>query len=208
MNQKKLTGIAACAVAGMLTAMTAGAQTGSSMGSTGTSGSMAKMSSADTKFMTEAAQGGMEEVELGKLAATNGSNADVKTFGQRMVDDHSKANDQLKQVAQSKGVTLPTEVNKSQQKDIDKLSKLNGDAFDRAYMKMMVQDHKKDVAEFKKESKSAKDADVKSFASTTLPTLEDHLKMAQDTASKVGGSHTASMSKHTTHTKKTSSSGQ
>jgi formate dehydrogenase assembly factor FdhD len=74
-------------------------------------------------------------------------------------------------------------------------------------MKMMVSDHKKDVAEFKKESKSGKDTDVKSFASTTLPTLQDHLKMAQDAAAKVGGTHTASMTKKTTHThtKKTTS---
>jgi len=174
----------------------------------GKMGKMGKVSAADKTFMTKAAQGGMEEVELGKLAASNASNADVKTFGQRMVDDHSKANDQLKQVAQGKGVTLPTDVNKMQRKDIDKLSKLNGEAFDRAYMKMMVSDHKKDVAEFKKESKSGKDADVKSFASTTLPTLQDHLKMAQDTASKVGGgTKSASMSKHhTTKTKKTTTS--
>jgi putative membrane protein len=114
----------------------------------------------------------------------------------------------LKQVAQSKGVTLPAGVTKAQQKDIDKLSKMTGAGFDQAYMKMMVKDHKKDVAEFKKESKSGKDADVKSFAGTTLPTLEDHLKMAQDTASKVGGTKTASMTKHTSKTKKTSTSGQ
>jgi putative membrane protein len=175
----------------------------SSMGHAGT---MGKMSAKDKKFMMDAATGGMEEVALGKLAASNASDADVKSFGQRMVDDHSKANDQLKQVAQSKGVTLPADVTKSQQKDIDKLSKMNGAAFDSAYMKMMVSDHKKDVAEFSKEAKSGADTDVKSFASTTLPTLQDHLKMAQDAAAKVGGTHSASMTtKTTTHTKKTTS---
>src|ERR1051326_5779397 len=140
-NRKKLTGMAAIAMAGLLTAMTpAWAQTGStsgsnttgtSSGSMGTSGSMSHdtmgmVSSADKKFMTEAAQGGMEEVELGKLAAANGSDPDVKSFGQKMVDDHSKANDQLKQLAQTKGVTLPTDMTKSQHKDMDKLSKMTG----------------------------------------------------------------------------------
>lgn len=225
-TRKKLTGMAAIAMAGLLTAMTpAVAQTGGAMGTEpgamGTSGSMshgtmdkggmmAKMSAADKKFMTAAAQGGMEEVELGKLAAANGSDPDVKTFGQRMVDDHSKANDQLKQVAQTKGVTLPTDVTKSQRNEINKLSKMTGASFDKAYMKMMVKDHKKDVAEFQKESKSAKDADVKSFAGTTLPTLQEHLQMAQTTAGKVGAgtTHTASMGKHhTKSSKKTSTTG-
>src|SRR6185369_15516224 len=118
----------------------------------------------------------------------------VKAFGQKMVDDHSKANDQLKQLAQTKGVTLPTDMTKAQHKDMDQLSKMTGDAFDKAYVKMMVKDHKKDVAEFSKESKSAKDADLKSWAGTTLPTLEEHLKMIQDISGKMGGM-TTSMSK-------------
>jgi len=219
MTKKKLTGMAAVAVAGLLTTMTpAAAQTGGAMGTEpggmGTSGSMShdnmgkggmtgKVSAADKKFMMKAAQGGMEEVELGKVAAANPSNADVKAFGQKMVDDHSKANDQLKQLAQTKGVTLPTDMTKAQHKDMDQLSKMTGDAFDKAYVKMMVKDHKKDVAEFSKESKSAKDADLKSWAGTTLPTLEEHLKMIQDISGKMGGM-TTSMSKKST-TKKTSS---
>jgi putative membrane protein len=213
-TKKRLTGMAAITVAGLLTAMTpATAQTGGAMGTEpgamGTSGSMShdmgkggmtgKVSAADKKFMMNAAQGGMEEVEMGKVAAANGSSADVKAFGQKMVDDHSKANDQLKQLAQTKGVTLPTDMTKAQHKDMDKLSKMTGASFDKAYMKMMVKDHKKDVAEFQKESKSAKDADLKSWAGTTLPTLQDHLKMAEDTASKVGATgatKSASMGKH------------
>ena len=227
-TRKKLTGMAAIAMAGLLAAMTpAWAQTGSTSGGTttgtGSMGSsdtmshgsmshdtMGKVSAADKRFMTEAAQGGMEEVELGKLAAANGADADVKTFGQRMVDDHTKANDQLKQVAQSKGVTLPTEVTKSQRNEINKLSKMTGASFDKAYMKMMVKDHKKDVAEFQKESKSAKDTDVKSFAGTTLPTLEEHLQMAETTAGKVGagGNTQASMGKHHMKSSKTGTPGQ
>jgi putative membrane protein len=127
--------------------------------------------------------GGMEEVELGQLAAQKASSPEVKNFGQHMVDDHSKANDQLKQLATQKGVTLPASMSAAQKQDVNKLSKLSGAAFDSAYVSMMVKDHKKDVAEFQKESKSGKDSDVKSWASTTLPTLEDHLKMVQGISS-------------------------
>src|SRR5262249_48933234 len=111
--------------------------------------------------------------------------------------DHSKANDQLKQVAQQKNVQLPTALDAKHKATVDRLSKLSGDAFDKAYMKEMLSDHKKDVAAFKKESTAGHDADVKQFASSTLPTLEDHLKLAQDTASKVGVSATAGTSGHT-----------
>ena len=158
--------------------------------STGTTGGTTSsgLSSADRKFITSAAQGGMLEVELGKIAAQKASNAYVKTFGQRMVDDHSKANDQLKQLASQKGVTLSDKLSPAKQKDVDKYNKLSGAAFDRSYISHMVADHKQDVAEFQKESKNGKDADVKSWASTTLPTLQDHLKMAQETSSKLHGS--------------------
>ena len=141
--------------------------------------SSTKLSSSDRKFIEEAAQGGMAEVQLGKLAADKASSADVKKFGQKMVDDHSKADDQLKQLATSKGVTLPTSLDKSSQREMDKLSKLSGADFDREYMKTMVSDHKKDVSEFKSEASKAKDPEVKQFASSTLPTLEDHLNLAQ-----------------------------
>jgi len=139
----------------------------------------------DKKFVWNAAVGGMEEVQLGQLAAQKASDPDVKSFGQRMVDDHSKANDQLKTLASQKGVTLPTTLPSAEKQDVAKLSKLSGAAFDREYMSMMVKDHKKDVSEFDKETKQARDTDVKSFAKSTLPTLRDHLKMAEDTYSKV-----------------------
>ncbi|HET9750580.1 MAG TPA: DUF4142 domain-containing protein [Casimicrobiaceae bacterium] len=138
-----------------------------------------KVSSSDRKFMEKAAQGGMAEVQLGKLATEKASAPEVKQFGQRMVDDHSKANDQLKQLASQKGVTLPTTMDKSAQKEHDRLSKLSGAEFDREYMKHMVSDHKKDVSEFKSEASKAKDADLKQWAQTTLPVLEEHLKLAQ-----------------------------
>ncbi len=140
----------------------------------------------DAAFVKKAAEGGLAEVEMGKLAADKASDDDVKKFGQRMVDDHSKANDQLKQVASQKGITIPTEINAKDSAEKDRLSKLSGQDFDRAYMRSMVMDHTKDVAEFKKEAKSGSDSDVKNFASQTLPTLQDHLKSARETASKVG----------------------
>jgi putative membrane protein len=134
----------------------------------------------DQHFVTEAAQGGLAEVELGKLAADKATNADIKKFAQRMVDDHGKANDELKTLAQNKNITLPSTIDAKHKATIDRLSKLSGEQFDRAYAQDMLKDHQKDVAAFRMESKSGKDADVKSWAAKTLPTLEEHLKMAQD----------------------------
>jgi len=150
----------------------------------------------DQAFVKEAAIGGLAEVQLGNLANEKASNSDVKQFGERMVTDHSKANDELKQVAQKQNVQLPTDLDAKHKALVARLSKLSGDAFDKAYMKEMLSDHKHDVAAFKKESSSGKDADVKQFASSTLPTLEDHLKLAQDTASKVGVSGATGTSGH------------
>jgi putative membrane protein len=147
-----------------------------------------QVSSADRMFMNKAAQGGMAEVKLGQLASEKASAQPVKDFGMRMVNDHSQANDKLKGIASSKGVTLPDSVSPKDKALYDRLSGLSGDSFDRAYMQAMVKDHNEDVAEFRKESKMAKDSDVQSFASMTLPTLEDHLRMAKDTASKLGAS--------------------
>jgi putative membrane protein len=141
---------------------------------------------ADQAFAKEAAVGGMAEVELGNLAKDKASSADVKQFGDRMATDHGKANDELKQWASQKSVTLPTELDAKHKATRDRLSKLSGDAFDKAYMHEMVMDHQHDVAAFKHESTAGKDADLKAWAGKTLPTLQDHLKMAQDTASKVG----------------------
>jgi len=134
---------------------------------------------AEQGFLNEAARGGLMEVELGRVATQNAATDRVKDFGQRMVDDHSKANDDLKGLASRENVTLPTAVSKDEQKQIDRLSKLHGAAFDKAYMQAMLQDHEKDVAKFRQESKTARDPDVKDFASRTLPTLEEHLRMAQ-----------------------------
>ena len=137
--------------------------------------------SADRKFAEKAAIGGMAEVELGNLAQQKASNDQVKQFGARMVQDHSKANDELKQVAGTKGIQLPASLDKKHQQDVERFQKMTGAQFDKAYMSHMVADHKQDVSEFKKEANSGKDADIKGFASKTLPTLEEHLKLAQTT---------------------------
>lgn len=142
---------------------------------------------ADRGFMEKAAQGGMAEVELGKLAEENAQNQDVKDFGKRMVEDHSKAGDQLKQVASQQGVTLPTDLSAKDNATKKRLSQLHGDAFDKAYMNDMVADHREDVAEFKHESSAGRDPQVKQWATQTLPTLEEHLKMAEQVDAKVGG---------------------
>ena len=169
---------------------------------TGHAKSTAAKSSTADPFAKEAAAGGLAEVAFGNLAKQKAASADVKAFGDRMVTDHSKANDELKQWAASNNVTLPSDLDAKAKATQERLSKLSGDAFDKAYMKDMVADHKKDVAAFKKESTSGKNADLKAWAGKTLPTLEDHLKMAQDTASKVGaGAATAPKSKTGKHKK-------
>lgn len=141
--------------------------------------SRSKVDAADRSFMRKAARGGMLEVELGKVAQQKAMNDQVKQFGARMEQDHSKANGELKQIAANKGVDLPAAPNKKEQKEMDKLKNMSGAEFDRAYMKHMVADHKKDIAAFEREAKDGRDADVKSFAEKTLPTLRQHLEMAQ-----------------------------
>jgi putative membrane protein len=152
----------------------------------------AQLSAGDRTFVKNAAMGGLMEVELGRLATEKASNADVKQFGQRMVDDHGKANEQLTTIAKEKNVEVPTALTGKAKADYDRLSKLSGEQFDRAYMQMMVQDHRKDVAEFRKQSTSAKDTDVKSFVTQTLPTLEEHLKAAQQAETSIRGARATS----------------
>jgi putative membrane protein len=145
-----------------------------------------KPSAADTKFVHEAAVGGMAEVSLGKLAAEKATSPEVKQFAQRMVEDHSKANDELKAYATQKSVTLPAEPDAAAKAIEARLSKLSGAAFDKAYMQDMVKDHDKDVAAFTHASTSASDSDLKAWAAKTLPTLKEHQTMAKSIHAKVG----------------------
>jgi len=139
------------------------------------------LAGADKTFVEKAAMGGMAEVELGKLAQQKAASDQVKQFGARMAADHAKANDELKQIAGTKGMQLPSALDGKHRKDMDRLQKLSGPAFDKAYMSHMLEDHRHDVAEFKKEAGDGRDADVKGFASKTLPTLQEHLQLAQST---------------------------
>lgn len=128
----------------------------------------------DAKFAVAAANGGMAEVMVGKLAQDKGS-ASVKDFGSMMVKDHSAANDELMTLAKSKNIALPTVVSADEQKHFDELGKKSGADFDKAYVKLMVSDHKTDIKEFEDASKNVKDPDLKAFAVKTLPTLKMHL---------------------------------
>jgi putative membrane protein len=126
-------------------------------------------------FWSEAAIGGMAEVELGKLAAQKAKNADVKKFAQMMVTDHSKANDELKSLAQKKNITLPTALDSAHRADVDELKSESQEDFDKEYVEMMVDDHEKDVAFFQRQADTGTDPDAKAFAAKTLPVLKKHL---------------------------------
>lgn len=134
----------------------------------------------DKKFLKDAAEGGMAEVELGKLAAEKATSPDVKQFGQKMVDDHTKANDQLKEVASKESVNIPDGLDSKHQSRIDKLSKLSGPQFDKAYMKDQLKDHQQDVQEFQSEAQYGTDPNIKQFATQTLPVLQQHLELAKN----------------------------
>jgi putative membrane protein len=143
------------------------------------------VSSGDKTFVMKAAQGGMTEVQLGQIAADKGSSPDVKDFGSKMVTDHGKANDELKSIATSKGLTIPDKLDAKHQAMVDKMNGMSGDAFDKAYVKAMVMDHKKDNVLFATEASSGKDSDIKAFAGKTDETVKMHLSMIQDIQSKM-----------------------
>jgi len=141
----------------------------------------------DQQFVMKASAAGLAEVNLGKLAATRASNADVKKFGQHMVDDHTKANKELATIADKKKLTVAMTMDPTHEQAFAKLSKLEGAEFDKQFMHQMVQDHEEAVSLFSAKAKDAKDEDLKAFAEKTLPTLKEHLKMARETHDKVKG---------------------
>jgi predicted outer membrane protein len=174
--------------AGTTRAEGAKSHTSGASGAAGATGSGADLSKADRKAMMDMAVANMAEVETGKLALSKSQNAEVKTFAQQMIDDHGKALSELQTLAQQKGVTLPTELDAKHKSMAAKLEKLSGDAFDKEYMKQAgVNDHKATHAKLQKISKSAKDADVKAAATKTIPTVEQHLKAAQQMSSAKSG---------------------
>jgi putative membrane protein len=148
----------------------------------------ARQDPSDRMFVVNTAKAGLAEVELGKLATRNASSDQVKQFAQRMVDDHSKANEELKTLAQQKNITFPTGLDPQDKALYDRLSILKGEAFDRDYMRMMVMGHQQVANEFRAKSSTATDSDVKAWAAKTLPTIEAHLKQAQATSAAMGTS--------------------
>lgn len=148
--------------------------------------SSAKLSASDQKFFEKAAGGGLAEVAAGQLASSTSGNADVKSFANQMVKDHTKANNELTQLAQAKGVTLPQAPDAAHQEDLGKLKQKQGADFDKAYVKGQVSDHKATISLFKKAAKS-KDPDIAAFAQKTLPTLKMHLVMVKGLQQKLPG---------------------
>jgi putative membrane protein len=151
--------------------------TGSSASGAAASGTVSK---ADQKMMKDLAQANMAEIEAAKLAQEKSSNEDVKTFAQKMIDDHTKASEQLQQLAQAKSVTLPTELDSKHKAEVKKLGALSGDKFDKKYMAQGgVSDHRKAHAMLSHIEKSAKDSDLKTLASNMMPTINEHWQMAK-----------------------------
>ena len=144
----------------------------------GSAQSSAPPDSATVMFITKAASGGMMEVQLGNIAQEQGQNQRIKDFGAMMVRDHGKANDELKSIASGKNVTISDSLMPEHKHHVTDLQKRKGAAFDKAYMNMMVQDHRKDIQEFEKASNNLSDGEVKAFATRTLPTLKAHLDSA------------------------------
>lgn len=158
------------------------------------------LSRSERRFIEKAARGGMEELEQSKLAMDKAQNPQVRELAKRIVDDHSKANAELMKLASAKGVTAPATMEGSERRNLERLAKKTGTGFDREYTDDMVDEHQKDVREFRSMAKSSKDADLKAFAASTLPTLEQHLQMAKATESAVkkAGRDTAGSGSSTT----------
>jgi putative membrane protein len=162
----------------------ASAQNSNSSTTSRPSGSMSQsmmVSSMDKKFMMEAAMGGKAEVAMAQLALTRSSSDSVKQYAQQMIDDHTKAGDELMQVATMKGITLPMEPDAKHKALLAKMQGLSGAEFDSMYIKMAgVKDHENMQKLFMSESSKGKDADAKGFAAKTLPTVQEHLRMARE----------------------------
>lgn len=138
----------------------------------------AKMGSMDRTFATKAAQGGMAEVQAGRIALQRGIDGGVRTFAQRMVDDHSRANRALQRIAMQQGIILPAHTDAAHQMALARLSSISGPQFDKVYIKGQVKDHVATVALFKREAAYGRNAALRQFAAKTLPTLQSHTRMS------------------------------
>jgi predicted outer membrane protein len=149
-------------------------------------GQAMKAGDKDQQFLRHAASDGLAEVQLGQMAAERSTNPEVQRFGQRMASDHTKANQELMALAQSKNISIPKDIEKKHQKAAGTLAKKHGTSFDREYMRDMITDHEKAVQLFTTEANEGRDADIKAFARKTLPTLQEHLQMARQLTQQQG----------------------
>lgn len=146
----------------------------------------ADLSRGERKFLEGIARHSMAEIQTGKIAEARGANREVKNFGKLMVEEHGKGYESVVQLAKAKGIALPGEPDAAHWKQVDKLKALSGAEFDRRYVEAMIKDHEKDVKAFQKMSRGAKDPDVKTFATKTLPMVEGHLAMARQLKASAG----------------------
>jgi putative membrane protein len=141
---------------------------------------------ADTEFVQKAAYGGIAEVKLGKLAQEKASSEEVKRFAERMMTDHTKANDELKALATKKGIDVPSDMDAEHQAKMEKLEKLSGAEFDQAYMTEMIAGHEKMETLLEQQAKRGKDEDLQQYADKTLPSVREHHRMAEEIHQKLG----------------------
>ena len=146
--------------------------------------------SSDLTFLREAIEGNLAEIQTGQLAQRNGSNQTVKQFGQRMVTDHTNLLEQAKSIAAAKGITPPTAPSAKDQATYRTLAAKTGTAFDKAYITDMINDHAQDISHFEQEVNSGADPDIRALASKALPTLQEHLRLAENAARQLGISTT------------------
>lgn len=154
-------------------------------GVAGVAGAPAALSSADRAFVEEAAASGMAEVVLGRMADQKASNAQVRQFGARMVQDHGRANSELLSLAAARGMRLATSLPAHQQAEADRLGRLTGTDFDRAYLRHMLEEHQAAVSRFAQQAQAGSDAQLKAWAGRILPTLREHLQLARTAHSSV-----------------------
>jgi putative membrane protein len=171
-------------------------------GVTGAGETSGQLSADDAKFVKTAAQSGMMEVRMGQLITESAQSKALRDFGQRLVTDHTKANQELTEMAARKGVSPPTQPAEKHEKMLDQLSKLKGSEFDRAAIQHGVMHHQEDVQLFERATQSLKDAELKAFAEKTLPVLKQHLELAKGLQSNVTtGTQSSSDSQQSTQQK-------
>ena len=148
-------------------------------------GEQQQLAQEDMEFATKAAEGGLKEVQLGEVAQQQAESPEVQQFGERMVQDHGQANEQLMQIAQEKGIELPQELPEDAQQLYEELQQKSGPDFDQAYMDEMVSDHEEDVEAFQEYTEAGQDPELTGFAEQTLPVLQEHLELARQTQEQV-----------------------